>query len=373
MADLNRSVWRRLSWVNLFYLLATPVGAFALTPLAIHRHGWDLRIWGFAFLYGMATSLSITGGYHRLFSHLSYRASRPVKLAYLLFGAAAFQGSALKWGTDHRRHHRSVDTPDDPYNIQQGFWWAHIVWLFWEDNPKFRGQWAQDLRRDKLVAWQHRYYVPLALALGFGVPILFGWACGSVLSGLAIGACVRLVVTNHSTFFINSLCHMVGSQPYTDKNSARDSFIMAILAYGEGYHNFHHKFQSDYRNGIRWYHWDPTKWIVNVLCWAGLAGSLKRTPSSMILQARMAMDEKRGVQKGLSLESLQFIRTKVEVAQHKFRTLREDYRTMKRTVQSDARHKLDELKTELKRARREFRVALSQWRYSTRRGRLVAA
>jgi stearoyl-CoA desaturase (delta-9 desaturase) len=109
---------------------------------------------------------------------------------------------------------------------------------------------------------------------------------GSFLGGIAIGGFLRLVLVHHSTFFINSLCHVIGSQTYSKEHSARDSFVMALLTYGEGYHNFHHTFPSDYRNGIKWYHFDPTKWLIKTLTVVGLAEKLKKAPERLINEAK---------------------------------------------------------------------------------------
>ena len=104
---------------------------------------------------------------------------------------------------------------------------------------------------------------------------------------------LRLVVNHHFTFFINSLAHMWGSQPYTDENTARDNGVLALFTYGEGYHNFHHIFQNDYRNGVRWWQYDPSKWLIATLSWVGLASDLKRVPNMWIQRAQLAMQFKR--------------------------------------------------------------------------------
>jgi stearoyl-CoA desaturase (delta-9 desaturase) len=153
-------------------------------PYCFYRFGWS---WSQVFLFIIScglTELSITAGYHRLFAHRTYETNWWVKLAYLLVGAGAFQASALKWATDHRRHHRFVDKEEDPYNIKKGFFWAHMGWLFVKDNPKYRDQFPGDLSKDPLIAWQHRYYIPIAVATGFGVPTLAGWILGNAFGGL---------------------------------------------------------------------------------------------------------------------------------------------------------------------------------------------
>jgi stearoyl-CoA desaturase (delta-9 desaturase) len=144
---------------------------------------------------------------------------------------------------------------------------------------------TRDLERDPLVRYQHRYYLPLALAMNVGLPLLLGWANGDILGMLLLAGVLRLVISHHVTFFINSLAHIWGSQPYTDDNTARDNAVVALLTYGEGYHNFHHMFAHDYRNGVRWWQWDPSKWFITTMRWLGLATNLKRIPWFRIQRA----------------------------------------------------------------------------------------
>jgi stearoyl-CoA desaturase (delta-9 desaturase) len=152
---------------------------------------------------------------------------------------------------------------------------------------------ARDLERDPIVMFQHRFYVPLTIFMNVALPLLAGWAVGDVWGTFLLAGVLRLTINHHFTWFINSLAHMWGTQPYTDENSARDNPVMAFLTYGEGYHNFHHIFQNDYRNGVKWWQYDPTKWLIAALSWVGLAGNLKRVPDLTIQRAQVAMQFKR--------------------------------------------------------------------------------
>jgi stearoyl-CoA desaturase (delta-9 desaturase) len=193
----------------------------------------------------------------------------------------------LIWSAGHRTHHRYIDDPErDPYCARRGFWFSHIGWML-RDFPSGEADFSsvRDLQRDRLLMWQHRNYVPLVLLMNFGLPLLVGWACGDVLGVFLLAGVLRLVVSHHATFLINSLAHMWGVQPYTDDNTARDNGIVAMLTYGEGYHNFHHMFAHDYRNGVRWWQWDPSKWFINAMHWLGLARNLKRVPWFKIQRA----------------------------------------------------------------------------------------
>ena len=282
----------KIDWVNTLFLILSPIFAVILTWKYFSENGFHWNQIILAVIFYFATGMSITAGYHRLIAHRAYKASALVEFLYLCFGAATFENSALKWCSDHRVHHRHVDESDDPYNINKGFFWAHIGWIFFKEEDS-KVEYPKDLLNDKLVMWQHKYYLPIAILFGFGLPTLIGHFLGSALGGFAIAGLLRIVFVHHCTFFINSLCHLVGTRPYSDTNTARDSFIMAIFSYGEGYHNYHHYFPTDYRNGIRWYHFDPTKWLIKTLSIVGLTKDLKKVPEKIILQAQQKMKIKK--------------------------------------------------------------------------------
>jgi len=274
----------RLNWINFLFILSVHAAALGtVVYMAAVQFSW----WSVALgLFWMgASSMSITGGYHRLFAHNAYKAGWPLRLFYLLFGAAGVQNSALKWSADHRRHHNKVDTEQDPYNIRRGFWWAHILWIFYhEDASDVVG--VKDLQADRMVMFQHRHYIALAILMGAVVPFCLGLLWGDPVGAMLICAFLRLLLQWHATFSINSFTHVWGKQPFSTENSARDSFWAALITLGEGYHNYHHRFATDYRNGVRWYHFDPTKWFVWTLSHVGLTRELKRTAQEKIERAR---------------------------------------------------------------------------------------
>ena len=294
-AAAERAEHAPINWVTAVVFTITPLAALVLVPWYGFTHGYSLGSWLlFAFLL-FATGMSITAGYHRLWAHRAYQAHWGVRLFYMVFGGMALQNSVLIWASQHRTHHRFVDDVDrDPYSAKRGFWFSHIGWIlrnYPSGNNDFTN--ARDLERDPMVAFQHRWYVPLAVGLNFGIPLTFGLVFGDPIGALLLGGVLRLVVNHHFTFFINSLAHMWGSQPYTDENTARDNGALALLTYGEGYHNFHHIFQNDYRNGVRWWQYDPTKWLIATLSGLGLASQLKRVPDMWIHRAQLAMQFKR--------------------------------------------------------------------------------
>lgn len=274
--------------MNIAFLGLTPVIGIAGTALYTWYAGFHL--WMPLLLVGMylAVGMSICAGYHRFFSHKSYEASPLVQSLYAFFGAMAAENSILWWSSSHRVHHSYVDKDWDPYNIQRGFWWAHMFWIFYKN--KYRDDTfenAPDLLKNPIVMWQHRWHHVILIVGGFGIPTLIGALFGDPVAGLLWGGFLRIAVIHHTTFFVNSLAHMLGKPLYNAEISARDNWIVALLTLGEGYHSFHHRFPADFRNGIRWYQWDPAKWFIGALHGTGLARDLRLTAPPQIEQARM--------------------------------------------------------------------------------------
>jgi stearoyl-CoA desaturase (delta-9 desaturase) len=354
---------KNLDWVNTPFLLLSPPIAVFLLYLHLSTEGFVATQWISGFVFYMVTGLAITAGYHRLFSHKTYKTNSIVKFFYLVFGAATFQNSALKWCTDHRRHHGNVDQETDPYNINEGFFYAHIGWILLKEKEQYKDKFAKDLVNDPLVLWQHKYYYAISIFSGLVLPTIAGYLLGSALGGLAIAGLGRLVVVHHFTFFINSACHVFGKQPYVDTHTARDSAWLAIFTYGEGYHNFHHTFQNDYRNGVRWYQYDPAKWLINCLSWIGSAKGLKRTPAEDILIARVAMQEKtlakRLGQEHQSMPILHNMRLTLETSLSKLQELKKEYQLAKSNRVPSKN--LQELKSHLKRAKHEVKEEWNRW------------
>ncbi|HET6331509.1 MAG TPA: acyl-CoA desaturase [Holophagaceae bacterium] len=280
------------SWLNTLFLVGTLALALIFVPwkLAVQGLRWS-EVAVFLALYSL-TGLAITVGYHRLFSHRAFQAAWPVRLAVLILGAAAFENSALAWCSDHRHHHRFVDDPErDPYAVKKGFWYAHWVWVMEATERPLEA--VGDLEKDPLVRWQGRHHYWIGAAVTALPVIAAGLATHNLVGQLVIGILLRIVLTHHSTFLINSAAHWFGTQPYSDANSARDNALLAPFTFGEGYHNFHHMWQWDYRNGPRWYQWDPAKWLIAAGSWTGLARGLRRVPATEIQRARVAMEAKR--------------------------------------------------------------------------------
>ncbi|MDZ7783763.1 MAG: fatty acid desaturase [Halioglobus sp.] len=274
---------------NAIIFVGFPLAALALVPLWGVYHGYATSQWVWALVFLYLNGMSITGGYHRLWAHKAYNAHPALRWFFAFWGGGALQNSILIWASDHRRHHRHVDDNErDPYSAGRGLWFSHMGWMlrdYASSEQDFSN--ARDLQRDPVVMFQHRHYAAIATFMNLGLPLLLGLYLGDVIGTVLVVGLLRLVVNHHVTFFINSLAHYWGRQPYTESNSARDNTLLALLTYGEGYHNYHHMFQNDYRNGVRWWHWDPTKWMIKACSFLGLASNLSRVPNFKVQRAML--------------------------------------------------------------------------------------
>ena len=280
-----------INWIPAFVLISTPLAALLIVPYYLWTHSGSWQVWAIFAFFMAWNGLSITVGYHRLWSHRTYQAHPIVKWFFLIGGTLAVQGSVFDWCAGHRLHHRHVDDIyQDPYSAKRGFWFSHIGWML-KNYPSGHYDYKNipDLKADPVLVAQDKYYALWILLANIGLPALFGWMVGDVVGTLVLAGLLRLVLSHHFTFFINSLCHMFGTRPYTDTNTARDNPILAIFTWGEGYHNYHHFFQYDYRNGVKWWQYDPSKWIIYGLSKIGLTWDLKRIPDVTIQHAQTEM------------------------------------------------------------------------------------
>jgi stearoyl-CoA desaturase (delta-9 desaturase) len=255
------------------------VSAVIGAPVFGYFYGYSRLDWMMFVLLYLFTGFGITVGYHRLITHRSFECTSWVKVSLLIAGGWALENSALKWAGDHIRHHARCDREEDPYNAKRGLWYSHCGWLFFND-PHADDKYTARLGKDPLVLWQHRYYLPIVLS-GLIVPFVVGFLYAGWLGGVScflLAGVSRTFLVLNSTFCINSLCHLWGTQPYTTSNSSRDNWLLALVTLGEGHHNFHHAHQRDYRNGPRWYNFDPSKWVIFSLSAIGTAWNLTRTP-----------------------------------------------------------------------------------------------
>ncbi|KAI3002218.1 hypothetical protein CBS147346_6052 [Aspergillus niger] len=294
-----RNWHKHVNWLNVTMIVLIPLyGCIQAlwTPLRLQTAIW-------AVAYYFFTALGVTAGYHRLWAHRSYTATLPLRITLALAAGGSVQGSARWWARLHRSHHRYTDTERDPYSVHKGIFYAHFGWMILKQNPKRFGRTdISDLNADPVVVWQHRHFLKIVVLMGLVVPMLVAGIWGDWWGGFVYAGILRIFFVQQATFCVNSLAHWLGEQPFDDRNSPRDHVVTALATMGEGYHNFHHEFPSDYRNAIRWYQYDPTKWAI--WCWGqmGLARDLKMFRENEIEKGRVQQLQKKVDKKRAELD-----------------------------------------------------------------------
>lgn len=345
-------------------LLSLPFYFYYFTP------SWSMIAISIILLY--LTGLSITAGYHRFYSHRSYRTNSVVEGIMLFFASMAGQGSALRWSFDHRLHHAFVDTDNDPYSIKKGFWYAHFLWILEKPrtiDPKV----VPDLMRNPLVQFQHKHSHLLMVATNVLVFFLVGLLTGDYVGSFFLACWTRMFALHHFTWFINSLAHTWGDKPFCQEQTAVNNFVIALLTFGEGYHNFHHTFANDYRNGIRWYHFDPTKWLIWGMNKLGLTSQLKRMDNATI-KKRLVLERKQLLLERIcaicSVKKDEWEKKVVEASEQimaklsDLNVLKEHYRTMRKERQ--AKELLMQFKKELVDLKRSLKADWRAWKELSR-------
>jgi len=236
-------------------------------------------------------NISVGLGFHRLWSHASYKAHPVLEFVLMLTSSITLQGPALAWVSDHKFHHAYADKELDPHtpvkykNKIKGLLWAHVGWLVYGSlHQRIDRATMKRLGKKKMLMWQYKYYWQLAVFLNFVLPPVLGYALGGTWGSagvfylfFALGRALQ----QQLTFGVNSLCHFRGRKLYADDSSV-DVWWLAPLLLGENWHNFHHAFEKDYRNGHQWYHMDVHKWLIYMLSKCGLARDLVKTPELRI-------------------------------------------------------------------------------------------
>jgi stearoyl-CoA desaturase (delta-9 desaturase) len=263
------------------------LGVVAWQVWASLLHWSDIAV--FAILY-CATALSVTVGFHRLFTHRSFATTRWMRGVLAAAGSAAIEGPVISWVADHRKHHAFADVEGDPHSphVDHGGGWkgalrglahAHVGWLFLHTQRGARKRYAPDLIADPVVSWVDRTFVLWALgglAAAFGLGWLIGGTLTAALTGLLWGGAVRLLVVHHVTYSINSLCHFFGRQRFDTGDESRNLAWLSVLSMGESWHNNHHAFPTSAAHGLRWYELDVSGLVIRGMERVGLAWDVVR-------------------------------------------------------------------------------------------------
>jgi stearoyl-CoA desaturase (delta-9 desaturase) len=233
-------------------LIAT---VYAIVQLWQHYVNWsDIAL---MLVFYLISGLGITIGFHRMLTHKSFETSKPIKALFVIMGCMAWEGNPITWASTHIKHHAHSDQDDDPHSPLVSLWHAHVGWIFNEvADPDTYGSW---LRKDPVVVWVDRTWWIWGL-LGMAIP----WALGG-WSGLLWGGLVRMCLTHHVTWSVNSVCHTFGRRPYRTQDASRNNWLVGLLAFGEGWHNNHHAFPRSAFHGMEWWQFDLSSWLIRTL------------------------------------------------------------------------------------------------------------
>jgi stearoyl-CoA desaturase (Delta-9 desaturase) len=281
------SVTRMAAEPALIAVVVPPLGLLAAMGALWNAAFRPLDLVLFLSFY-IVCAFGITVGFHRFYAHRSFTAARPLQALLAILGSMTMQGPLTQWVADHRRHHAFSDQPGDPHSPHghgagiggaiRGFLHAHVGWLFTSLGLAHGRRYAADLQDDPLVRTVDRFYL-LWVALGFALPFAIAYGVGGGLrpavEGLLWGGLIRVCAFQHATFSVNSICHLFGRQAYRSRDEARNNWLIAVLALGEGWHNNHHAFPASARHGLDRGQIDPSWWLIHALARARLVSAIK--------------------------------------------------------------------------------------------------
>ncbi|XP_069849854.1 acyl-CoA desaturase 1-like isoform X1 [Dipodomys merriami] len=274
-------VWRNVILMALLHLGA--LYGLTLVP------GCKAYTWLWVLLCYVFSGLGITAGAHRLWSHRTYKAQLPLRLFLIIANTMAFQTYVYEWARDHRAHHKFTETHADPHNSRRGFFFSHVGWLLVRKHPAVKEKGGSldlsDLKAEKLLMFQKRYYKPSVLLMCFILPTLVPWYCwGETFQhSLCVAAFLRSVLTHNVTWLVNSAAHLYGYRPYDKNIDARENVLISLGTLGEGFHNYHHTFPYDYSTSEYRWSLNFTTFFIDCMAAIGLAYDLKKVPKASIL------------------------------------------------------------------------------------------
>ncbi len=257
-----------MNWITTIIMALLHVGAIA----ALFMFSWKALAVA-VILYWVGIGFGISMGYHRLHTHRSYKVPRLLEYFFAVCGTLTLEGGPIFWVATHRIHHQKSDQEGDPHSPRDGAWWAHVGWIIFgeakHNNTRLMSKYAPDLARDPFYIWLNNYHWLPILLLGV-VLLAFGG-----LPMLLWGICLRVVVGLHATWLVNSATHMWGKRRFSTRDDSRNNWWVALLTFGEGWHNNHHAHPTSARHGLAWYELDLS-WIqITLLKWLGIAKSIR--------------------------------------------------------------------------------------------------
>jgi fatty-acid desaturase len=253
-----------VNWFTAIILALFHIGAVA----ALFMFSWrNLAV--AAILYYVATGLGISMGYHRLHTHRSYKVPLWLEYFFAVCGSLTLEGGPIFWVATHRLHHQYSDLPGDPHSPNDGAFWSHVGWILFgetnHNNTKLMSKYAPDLARHRFYVWLNDYHWIPGTVLGLALLAIGG------LPLMLWGICLRVVVGLHATWLVNSATHMWGGRRFATRDGSRNTWWVAIISFGEGWHNNHHAHPTSARHGLAWYEFDPSWLLVKALRFFGVA------------------------------------------------------------------------------------------------------
>ncbi len=275
---------RRSEWLRVI-----PFGLVHLTCFAVFWVGWSPVAIGVALAAYSVRMFAITGFYHRYFSHRTFSTSRAAQFIFALIGNSALQRGPLWWAAHHRHHHRYSDQPGDPHSPHQhGFIWSHVLWITSRENFPTDLNAVRDLARFPELRFLNRFDFIVPVALGIGMYFLGENLTAYGTNGWQMvvwGFFISTIVLFHATCTINSLAHQFGSRRFNTSEGSRNNFWLALITFGEGWHNNHHYYPGASRQGFYWWEIDLTYWGLKVLSWLGIIWNLRPVPDRVYARA----------------------------------------------------------------------------------------
>ncbi len=239
-----------------------------------------------AVLYWMCTGLGISLGYHRLHTHRSYVVPKPLEYFFALCGSLTLEGGPISWVATHRIHHANSDKPGDPHSPRDGTFWSHIGWLIWGDtmhnNTRAMSKYAPDLARQPYYVWLNNYHWVPSIAMALICLAIGGWPL------VLWGVFVRIVFGWHATWLVNSATHLWGSRRFNTHDDSRNNWWVALITFGEGWHNNHHAHPTSARHGLTWYEFDPSWITLKTLKFFGIARNIRVAKVTSVMAEREA-------------------------------------------------------------------------------------
>ena len=258
----------KMNWPTTIVLVLLHIGAIA----ALFVFSWRVLAVS-AFLYWMAIGWGISLGYHRLHTHRSYKVPLWLEYFFAVCGTLTLEGGPIFWVATHRIHHQKSDQAGDPHSPHDGAWWAHVGWILFgeakHNNTILMGRYAPDLAKHRFYVWLNNYHWVPIVGLGGLLFAIGGWPM------LLWGICLRIVLGLHATWLVNSATHMWGKRRFATRDDSRNNWWVALLTFGEGWHNNHHAHPTSARHGLAWYEFDPSWITLSVLKFCRIAKSIQ--------------------------------------------------------------------------------------------------